>query len=550
MKTIDKLSLYAVALALIWMAYVVFVPSDASGQSNPSYSSMGNPAQEYGYLRPDLLAGIRFAERNGIPPHVVAKRRDAVINGTRYPLNDPDIKWGTWAVPTQQWNKATQEWDFRGLTNILDKAKEGGKRYVILRPLSTAAANHIQSIPEHWKTITRTAPNNKRYIAVDVMHEPTYARVKAFYVAFNEKIVKRYRAFILGIDATWAGSVDGGQPSYAGHLGGGNLTTVFGFTQERLLDELDFQMGMWGKLMICHISPNTSDEWVTEFFADKSIADEGCRARRQDSRPFRETTDTWLKAQKFGWDGWDLDIYEITGGHLGAWTKQNGGWYERMTIRYGTSYPSNVEKAFTDVRDREGWVWPMAGFPPKSQEPQYYTHYLEGSNGANAYVPAQIQAFYEYGHEGDSGPIDPPPIEDDTLHYTLRIDGGTITLIQTVPPDDKYPDAIGKSEYEFAGFHHAKVSVSASNPDTFEGWAWPTPLSNLDGSVDEAHSSFRTNGRDEGVLVAIAIGHDPEVPPVDSLALRVTVLELKVAQQQVQIDALLGPVKLTPIPEQ
>ena len=369
----------------------LLLAAPAVAQHNPSYSGMGNALQQDAYLRPDLLAGIRFQ------PDSPAKRKaqDAVINGTRYPLNDPDIKWGVWATPIQQWNKAEQRWDFRGLKHIIDSAIAGGKRYIYLRPVHFAAAFHIHSIPEHFKSVT-AVHNGHTFTTVDIMDDPTFARLKGYYTAFNEQIVRPYHKWIIGIDATWAGSIDGGQTAYVAHLPGGDLTSVFGFSKAKLLEEIQFQYDLWGGGMICHISPNTIDHWVTEFYSNL-----GCNARRHDSRPFRETRFTNQKADLFGWEVL-LDIYEITGGHLGAWTKQSGRWYggEGLERFYGTDYPGNVERAFTDVKREKGFIWPMASFPSKQQEPQYWTHYLEGPDGALNYVPGQIRAFYDSWHDG------------------------------------------------------------------------------------------------------------------------------------------------------
>jgi hypothetical protein len=403
---LNALTLTIIFWMIVMAAAIIWV-STTQAQHNPSYSNV--TAQHVdAYLRPDALAGVRNR------PDGPAKQKniDAGQNGTRYPLTDTDITYGVLALPTQSWNKQTQAWDFRGLKHIIERAIAAGKR-VYLRPFTAVQGTYL-AIPEHFKTISATH-NGCNRTAVNINDGETWTRLLQYYVAFHDQIIKPYKEHLIGIDATWAGSIDGGQPSYAGHLCGGNLTSVFGFRREKLLEELDFQRDLWGAGMICHLSPNTSDEWVTAYFAA-----EDCKARRQDSRPYRETRSTNAKAEKYSWSVL-LDIYEITGGNLAQWTKQGSRHYDEMTRFYGSDFPGNVERAFIDVRDREGFVWPMSSFPSKAAEPQYWTHYLEGPQGALAYVPGQIEAFYDSWHDGYVPPPDtlPPPIDPPPADSTL-----------------------------------------------------------------------------------------------------------------------------------
>lgn len=398
-----------------------------AAQDNPSYSAVTSQHPD-AYLRVDLLQGVRNRPDGPAKNKVI----DACKNGTRYPLDDPDIGFGILAAPTQSWNKETQSWDFRGLKHAIETAIAAGKR-IYLRPF-TAVAGTYTCIPEHFKTITRQSPAGSR-TAIDVNESDTWQRLLHYYFEFYRQIVEPYHEHLIGIDATWAGSIDGGQPSYTGHLGGGNLTTVFGFSQDRLKNELQYQWDLWGGGMICHISPNTSDEWITAWFAGL-----GCKARRQDSRPFRETLSTWEKAEKFSWEV-VLDIYEITGGHLGQWTKQSGHWYPELVRFYGSDYPENVIRAFEDVRERKGFIWPMSSYPSKSQETEYWTHYLEGPDGALAYVPGQVEAFYDSWHDGEPPPgpdpdpdpepepePEPSPIDSTLYEMISELEGRVVVL--------------------------------------------------------------------------------------------------------------------------
>ncbi len=414
-----------------------------------------------------------------------------VANGTRYPLGDPDVRFGTWACPTQQWNKETQKWDFRGFKYIVEVAKEAG-RPVWLRPLSTAAAAHANSFPEHWRSIDRFH-NGKTYRATDVNDLETWQRVQQYYYEFNEQIVKPYKYMILGIDSCWAASVDGGQPSYVGHIGPRNLTTLFGVSKDRLLEELEVQYGLWGGGMIGHMSPNTSDEFATEWFANKKL-----RARRQDSRPFRETVDTWKKALLFNWEV-DVDIYEITGGYLGAWTEQNGGWYDRMSERYGDDYPENVKRVFDDVRIREGFIWPMAQFPSREEEPEFYSNYLDGADGAFAYVPDQIEAYYKSWHkEGD------PIVVKDSQAIEISIVGGKFVSARTDHPSDASNETLNVVGLTEATLLLPIIDGVLWNARVYyeqdEGEEWesvdivPDPEPNH--REDNEFESFHTKGRD------------------------------------------------------
>jgi hypothetical protein len=408
MKTRTK-DFVAMGVMLAIIVALLLLGTDAQGQDNPSYSNVTAQHRD-AYLRPDAGAGVRHR------PDGPAKQKniEASQDGRRFPLSDTDITYGVLALPTQSWDKTSQSWDFRGLKFIIEQAINAGKR-LYLRPWSAVQGTAFKAIPEHFQTITRQSPAGMR-TAININDAQTWTRLLEYYLQFNKQIVQPYKEHIIGVDATWGGSIDGGQTSYAGHLGGGNLTSVFGFRQEKLLEELDFQRDLWGPGMICHISPNTSDEWVTAYFAR-----EECKARRQDSRPFRETRSTNQKADKYGWDV-TLDIYEITGGHLGQWTEKSGHWYPQLEQFYGPDYPGNVERAFIDVRDRKGFIWPMSSFPDRATEPQYWSHYLDGPNGALLYVPGQIERFYDSWHDGVVIPPDPPPTPIDSTLYLMILE--------------------------------------------------------------------------------------------------------------------------------
>jgi hypothetical protein len=507
----------------IVLAAAILYAATAFGQHNPSYS-MVTAQHPDAYLRPDGLAGVR-----GNPPAAVKLKNQQASQGQRFPLNDPDIRYGQLALPIQSWNVSAQTWDFRGLKHIIEDAISKGKR-IYLRPI-TFIQGTAKFVPEHFKTITRTH-NNCTRTAVDVNDSPTWNRVLEYYDEFYAQIVVPYHEHLIGIDATWAGSIDGGQPSYAGHLCGGTLTSVFGFSQARLAEELQYQYDLWGEGMIGHLSPNTSDEWATKWFADRNM-----QARRQDSRPFRESRSTNEKADKFGWTA-TLDIYEITAGRLAEWTKTGGDWYAQspaggpgFVAFWGSDYPANVCRAFEYVKEKKGFIWPMSSYPSRAQEPEYYACYLDGADGANAYVPDQIEAFYDSWHGGSPPPPDTlPPPDPDLLTYTIQIDNGGIAKIETIPSEN-FDDAVGKDEYLFQSEHHGKISVFTADT-TFKSWAWPSPLHHLDGPTTTPDSWFRTNGRVEGTLVAVAVGGAPPdtlpppvVPPDSTLRLRLDSLE-------------------------
>ncbi len=507
---------------------------------NPAYSNISDPFPA-AYLRADLLQGIRFQDKND--PKVI-KRRDAVVNGTRYDQNDPDIGWGIRLSPAQTWNKVTQRWDFDWQwIPAMEEAVRRGKS-IYLRPFSAVGA-HFVCIPSNLKRVTGTSRTGT-WTAVDMMHEPTHFSVLDFYAEFYKNVFLPYKDNIIAIDACLAGSVDGGQPSLRGHTLD-TIMDVFGFTRERILQELQYQFDLFGLATIGHLSPNgssvpidspASDHWLNQWFADV-----GCMARRQDSRPFRETNATENMARKANWDV-DLDIFEITGGNLSAWTKNKDGyWDNELRKFYGTSWPKNVEDAFSIVKRRGGFIWPMHSYPSKSAEPQYYTHYLEGNDGAMVYLPAKIDTFVSRWRSnvlppptnGGDGGDGPPPVVG--VAYALKaLKGCKIVRIDTTPTENPgWEDLIGDGliEVQIVTPNPPRVWFELTKPmSELESIGYMSeiavddePLDRVDADNDPASYGYHMQNR--GSWLAVDVTYETDEVPVDEYATKEEVAELR-----------------------